>query len=99
VGTGPYKFVEWKPNEQVTLAAFADYWDKPNAAKMQNVIVRNIPNNSSRLLALSAGEIHGMEGMEPRDVAAVKENPNFKLLLRPANTTGYVAFNYKVTEF
>jgi peptide/nickel transport system substrate-binding protein len=99
VGTGPYKFVEWKPNEQVTLEAFADYWDKPNAAKMKNVIIRNIPNNSSRLLALSAGEIHGMEGMEPRDVAAVKANPNFKLLLRPANTTGYVAFNYKVTEF
>ncbi len=99
VGTGPYKFVEWKANEQVTLTAFADYWDKPNAAKMKNVIIRNIPNNSSRLLALSAGEIHGMEGMEPRDVTAVKANAKFKLLLRPANTTGYVAFNYKVTEF
>ena len=99
VGTGPYKFVEWKPNEQVSLEAFADYWDKPNAAKMKKVIVRNIPNNSSRLLALSAGEIHGMEGLEPRDVAAVKGNPKFKLLLRPANTTGYVAFNYKVKEF
>ena len=37
-----------------------------------------------------------MEGIEPRDVAAVKANSNFKLLLRPANTTGYVAFNYKV---
>ena len=96
VGTGPYKFVEWKANEQVTLTAFADYWDKPNTAKMKNVIIRNIPNNSSRLLALSAGEIHGMEGLEPRDIAAVKANPNFKLILRPANTTGYVAFNYKV---
>jgi len=99
VGTGPYKFVEWKPNEQVTLTAFADYWDKANAPKMKNVVIRNIPNNSARLLALSAGEIHGMEGMEPRDVAAVKANPKFKLLLRPANTTGYVAFNFKVQEF
>ena len=99
VGTGPYKFGEWKANEQVTLTAFADYWDKPNAAKMKNVIIRNIPNNSSRLLALSAGEIHGMEGLEPRDVTAVKGNSKFKLLLRPANTTGYVAFNYKVKEF
>lgn len=99
VGTGPYKFVEWKANEQVTLTAFEDYWDKPNAAKMKNVVVRNIPNNSSRLLALSAGEINGMEGMEPRDVAAIKANPNFNLILRPANTTGYVAFNYKVEEF
>jgi len=99
VGTGPYKFVEWKANEQVTLEAFANYWDKANAPKMKKVVVRNIPNNSARLLALSAGEIHGMEGLEPRDVAAVKGNPKFKLLLRPANTTGYVAFNYKVKEF
>jgi len=50
-------------------------------------------------LARSAGEIHGMEGMEPRDVAALRDNPKFKLLLRPANTTGYVAFNYHVAEF
>lgn len=99
VGTGPYKFVEWKPNEYVALEAFADYWDKANAPKMKKVIIRNIPNNSARLLALSAGEIHGMEGLEPRDVAAVKGNPKFKLILRPANTTGYVAFNYKVKEF
>ena len=99
VGTGAYKFVEWKANEQVTLTAFDGYWDKANAPKMKNVVIRNIPNNSSRLLALSAGEIHGMEGMEPRDVMAVKDNARFKLLLRPANTTGYVAFNYHVEEF
>jgi peptide/nickel transport system substrate-binding protein len=99
VGTGAYKFVEWKANEQVTLEAFADYWDKANAPKMKKVVIRNIPNNSSRLLALSAGEIHGMEGLEPRDVAAIKTNSKFKLILRPANTTGYVAFNYNVTEF
>jgi peptide/nickel transport system substrate-binding protein len=99
VGTGPYKFVEWKPNEQVVLDAFPDYWDKANAPKMPRVIIRNIPNNSQRLLALSAGEIHAMEGLEPDDVTAVQADPKFKLLLRPANTTGYVAFNYKVTEF
>jgi peptide/nickel transport system substrate-binding protein len=99
VGTGPYKFVEWLPNEQVTLVAFEDYWDTANAAKTPNVIIRNIPNNSARLLALSAGEIQGMEGLEPRDVAAVQDNPAFKLILRPTNTTGYVAFNYNVEEF
>jgi peptide/nickel transport system substrate-binding protein len=99
VGTGPYRFVEWRPNEQVVLEAFPDYWDKANAPKMQRVIIRNIPNNSARLLALSAGEIHAMEGLEPRDVLAVKDNPQFKLLLRPTNTTGYLAFNYQVEEF
>jgi peptide/nickel transport system substrate-binding protein len=99
VGTGAYKFVEWKANEQVTLEAFADYWDKPNVAKMKRVVIRNIPNNSARLLALATGEVHAMEGLEPRDVDAVKNDKRLKLLLRPANTTGYVAFNYKVKEF
>ena len=35
----------------------------------------------------------------PDDVEVVKADPNLQLLLRPANTTGYVAFNYKVKEF
>lgn len=99
VGTGPYKFVEWKANEQVTLEAFADYWDKANAPKMKKVIIRNIPNNAQRLLALAAGEVHAIEGLDPASVEAVKKDPRFQLLLRPANTTGYVAFNFKVKEF
>ena len=99
VGTGPFKFVEWKPNESVTLAKNADYWDKANAAKVDRVVVRNIKDNSQRLAALKAGEIHGLEGLNPNDVAGVKSDPNLQLLLRPANTTGYVAFNFKVKEF
>jgi peptide/nickel transport system substrate-binding protein len=99
VGTGPFKFVEWKQGEQVVLEKFADYWDTANAAKVDQVIIRNIPNNSQRLLALSAGEIHGMEGLESDDVAALQANPDFQVLLRPTNTTGYVAFNYNYAEF
>lgn len=99
VGTGPFKFVEWKPNESVTLEATADYWDAAGTPKVKRIIIRNIPNNSQRLLALSAGEIHGMEGLESDDVVALQNNPNFQVLLRPTNTTGYVAFNYKFKEF
>ncbi len=63
------------------------------------MVVRNIKDNSQRLAALKAGEIHGMEGLNPDDVVVVKGDPNLQLLLRPTNTTGYVAFNFKVKEF
>jgi peptide/nickel transport system substrate-binding protein len=97
VGTGAYKFVEWKPNQEVVLEASADYWGvKP---KVKRVVVRNIKDNSQRLGALKAGEIHGMEGLNPDDVAVVKRDPGLQVLLRPTNTTGYIAFNYKVREF
>jgi peptide/nickel transport system substrate-binding protein len=97
VGTGAYKFLEWKPNQEVILEANPDYWGvKP---RVKRVVVRNIKDNSQRLGALKAGEIHGMEGLNPDDVAVVKRDPNLQLLLRPTNTTGYVAFNYNVKEF
>ena len=99
VGTGPFKFVEWKVGQEVILEANKDYWDKADAAKVQRVIVRNIKDNSQRLAALKAGEIHGMEGVNPDDVKVVRADPNLQLILRPTNTTGYVAFNFKVKEF
>jgi peptide/nickel transport system substrate-binding protein len=96
-GTGAYKFVEWKPNQEVVLEANPDYWgQKP---KIKRLVVRNIKDNSQRLGALKAGEIHGMEGLNPDDVGVVKSDANLQLLLRPTNTTGYIAFNYKVKEF
>src|SRR5215475_1396263 len=65
VGTGAYKFVEWKPNQEVILEANPDFWDaKP---RVKRVVVRNINDNSQRLGALKAGEIHGMEGLNPDD--------------------------------
>src|SRR2546429_363502 len=97
VGTGAFKFVEWKPNQEVILESNPDYWGgKP---KVKRVVVRNIKDNSQRLGALKAGEIHAMEGLNPDDVAVVKRDSSLQLLLRPTNTTGYIAFNYKVKEF
>ncbi len=99
VGTGPFKFVEWKPDQHVTLAKNPDYWDTANAAKVDEVIIRNIKDNSARLNALKAGEIHGLEGMEPDAIPTVKGDSNLQLVLRPPNNTGYVAFNFNIKEF
>src|SRR5258708_1485098 len=41
VGTGAFKFVEWKRQEQVTLEAFPDYWR--GKAKIDKAIMRVIP--------------------------------------------------------
>jgi peptide/nickel transport system substrate-binding protein len=99
VGTGPFKFVEWKVGQEVILEANKDYWDKAHMPKVQRVVIRNIKDNSQRLAALKAGEIHGFEGLNPDDVKVVRADPNLQIILRPTNTTGYVAFNYKVKEF
>jgi peptide/nickel transport system substrate-binding protein len=97
VGTGAYKFVEWKPNQEVVLEPNPDYWEVK--AKNKRVVIRNIKDNSQRVAALKAGEVHAIEGVNPDDLKVIKADPNLYVQLRPTNTTGYVAFNYKVKEF
>ena len=98
VGTGPYRFVDWKVGQEVTLEANPNYWDPTGKPKIPRVVVRNIKDNSQRLAALKAGEVQGFEGLNPDDVKVVRADPNLQILLRPTNTTGYVAFNFKVKE-
>jgi len=50
VGTGPYKFVEWKRNDRIVLEKFDDYWDS-GYPKIDRIIFRCIPDNSARLNA------------------------------------------------
>jgi peptide/nickel transport system substrate-binding protein len=97
VGTGPFRFVEWRPGEEVVLEANPGYWGP--RAKVSRVVFRPIKDNARRLAALRAGELHGLEGLNPDDIAAVQRDPGLGLVLRPASTTGYVAFNFRVREF
>jgi peptide/nickel transport system substrate-binding protein len=99
VGSGPYRFVEWKVGQEVILETNPDYWDKAGMPKIPRLVIRNIKDNSQRLAALKAGEIQGFEGLNPDDVKVVRADPNLQIILRPTNTTGYVAFNFKVKEF
>lgn len=59
VGTGPFKVVEWRPNDRVVLEANAAYWDGRPA--YDRLILRNIPEPSTRVAALKAGEVHVAE--------------------------------------
>ncbi|HLS01031.1 MAG TPA: ABC transporter substrate-binding protein [Beutenbergiaceae bacterium] len=55
VGTGPFTFDEWVPNEHVSLEAYGDYWD--GAPEVEGLVFRPIPEVSSRMAALQAGDL------------------------------------------
>lgn len=98
VGTGPFKFMEWKKGDSITVEKYTDYWKK-GLPKLDKVIFRSIPDNSNRYTALKNGEIDLMTGLNPEDVASVKENQKLQLFLRPSMNVGYLAFNTKVKPF
>ena len=89
VGTGPFKFVEWKRNDSITIEKFEDYYieDEP---KLDQVVFRSIPDNSARLNALLSGEIDLADGITPSDGATVEGDENLQLFERPSMNVGYL---------
>src|SRR5260370_30424087 len=56
IGTGPFKFVEYKPNELIRLIRNPDYW-KPGRPYLDGIEYTIIPNLSTRMLAFTAGKV------------------------------------------
>jgi peptide/nickel transport system substrate-binding protein len=56
IGTGPFKFVEFKPNEVIRVARNPDYW-KPDRPYLDGIEYPIIKNPATRVLALVTGQI------------------------------------------
>src|SRR6266702_620343 len=56
IGTGPFKFVEFKPNESIKLARNPDYWkpDRPYLDGVEYTIIRNV---STAVLTFVSGKL------------------------------------------
>lgn len=91
VGTGPFEFVEWVKDDHITLKAFDDYWE--GRAKIDELIFKVIPDPSARLMALQAGEVHGIEHIDPTALQIIKDDPNLQLISQAGMNVGYVALN------
>ena len=77
IGAGPFKFVSRRIGQSVELERFDDYWG--NKAAIKRIQFRVIPEPSSRVNALLAGEIDISDGISASDVARVKQNAGLKI--------------------
>jgi len=93
VGTGPYRFVEWRPNEAIVLERNEDYWEGPPA--FERLVLRVTPDNTVRLMQLQAGSIHGMDGLEPSQIEAAESSEQARVHRTPGLNLAYLVFNTK----
>jgi len=91
VGTGPFKFVEWKPSEKIVLEANRDYWD--GAPKLDRLIFKVVPDSATRLIQLQTGQIQAMDGLDPNDLPIIQKDKQVKLVTAPGLNVAYLAFN------
>jgi peptide/nickel transport system substrate-binding protein len=94
IGTGPYRFVEWKTQERIILKANPEYFEgKP---WIQRYVFRVIPDTATQFLELKAGGIDQMaltpiQYLKQTNTAEFKRNfQKFKFL---ANGYTYLGYN------
>jgi peptide/nickel transport system substrate-binding protein len=71
IGTGPFKFVEWKAKEQIVVEKFADYWGEP--ANLDRIIYRIVPDDNTMLVQLRTGEIQAVASASALTATRVEE--------------------------
>jgi peptide/nickel transport system substrate-binding protein len=89
IGTGPFKFVEWKRDERLVLERNPDYWQGP--ADAARVTFRFIPEFSARMAALLSGEIDIMKDVPPHAVETVDRSGRAKIRSTVSSRINYLA--------
>lgn len=69
IGTGPFKFKEWKRGSHIILVRNPDYWKK-GLPYLDKIIFRVIPDAASRAVAFEKGEVHLLRGGDIDNVDA-----------------------------
>jgi ABC-type transport system substrate-binding protein len=92
VGTGPYIFKEWVPEDRIVLEANPDFWgeEKP---KIDTLIYRVIVEPTARLLELQTGTLDFMYNMVVDDIPTAEADPNLTVYKVPPVNIGYVTMN------
>ena len=88
IGTGPYHFVSWSPDDNIVLARNTAYWG--DAPDWDHVTFRIIRNPSARTAALLAGDIDVIEAVPTTDVKTIEANPALKLVSVASNRVMYL---------
>ena len=87
IGTGPFRFVSYDRGSQVTLARNPTYF-KRGLPYFDRMVLRIIPDASTRVLALEAGEVDWIPAVPIPASDRARLNPNLALARTPWNPGG-----------
>lgn len=100
IGTGPFKFESWERSSKITLVKNDEWWGKDEPAAeggggpfVEKFVYRTIPDNTSRVAALTGGNLTGAHGLTPDDIDAISKAKEVRPYYQPSLNVGYLAMN------
>lgn len=78
VGTGPYRFQEWIKADRLVLQAHPQWWG--GTPKWSRVVVRAIPETTTRVSEFITGGVDIAVNIPPEDIARIKANAGTRII-------------------
>lgn len=101
IGTGPFKFAEWKTGDYQRLVRNDDYWNKAAGGPyLDEITIKILPEPTTRVAGLQTGEIDYMISMVPSDqYATVQAMDGVELSFVPSYYGEWITFNTRAAPF
>jgi peptide/nickel transport system substrate-binding protein len=97
VGTGPWKFVEWKRDQLIRLEAFDQHWrGKP---PFKHLIIRAIPEIATQVAEMKTGGVDLIRNVSADLIPELKSHPQTYVSSAPILRVHYVEFDMRVPPF
>ena len=97
VGTGPFKFVEYVPDERLVLEANRDYWAGPPG--VDRLVFRMVPEARTRLALLQSGGAHVVYNVAFNEIEGLRKDPNVHVEVPPSAGWRIFGFNTQKKPF
>src|SRR5690349_11047791 len=98
VGTGPFKFVEWKQTDYLKVAKFDGYWNK-GYPKVDTITWKPVVDNNSRAALMQTGEAHFTFPVPYELAEVLKQKPDLELVAAPSIVLRYLSMNTQQKPF
>jgi len=92
VGTGPFRFAEWKSGEYLRVVRNEDYWRGTEYPVIDEIVWAFIPDANTRMNAMRAGQYHYAR-LEPTQVREIGDLEGYDLQLISSNTFLHLDFS------
>src|SRR5438094_4308935 len=98
VGTGPFKFVEWKATDHLKVAKFDGYWRK-GYPKVDSITWKPVVDNNSRAALMQTGEAHFTFPVPYEQAETLKAKPELEVVAAPSIVLRYLSMNTQQKPF
>ena len=88
IGSGPFKFVRWAKDEAITMEANESWWG--GAPKIKTLVIRPIPEHTTRVAALQTGEVDVVTNVPPHLVKQVEADAKLYISKAPSVRVIYI---------